>query len=362
MTGTAPERPLVSVIIPIRQEAAYIARSLGAVLRQTYPKDRVEVLLVDGMSSDETRAIAADVAVEHGWAVGALERGPGSVTILDNPARLIPQALNVGVRAARGEYIVRVDGHCEIQPDHVERCVEVLERTGHECVGGGWDTVGESAMSQVIAVATSSVFGVGNASYRTGRDTAGPVDTVPFGAWHRSVFDRFGLFDEELSRAEDDEMAFRITRGGGTIWYEPAIRSVYYSRSDLPRLWRQYFNYGLYKVRVGRKHRAVATVRQLVPGLFVLALGLGAGSSLLTRRARWFAAVAGPYAAANAVMSLRLGAREGKPPAALAATFSTLHLAYGTGYLYGIWRWRHDPPAKPAIGRRAPERAGASQW
>lgn len=323
--------PFVTVIMPIRNEAAYIARSLGAVLAQDYPPDRLEILVVDGMSEDGTRDLVADLQIRNPQFV---------IRLLDNPARIVPTALNIGLRHARGEVIVRVDGHCEIAPDYVRRCVEGLQETGADCVGGVCITVGETSTARAIALAQSSWFGVGGVAFRTGRSTPGYVDTVPFGAYRREVFHRIGGFDEELVRNQDDEFNFRLTQAGGKIWLDPSIRSVYYSRASLRGLWRQYFQYGLYKVRVMQKRKGIPSWRLLVPPAFVLGLLGSALLAMAIREPLWALAVAAPYVMANLGASLWTARRDPLALPLLPLAFATLHLAYGLGFLWGLWRWR----------------------
>jgi glycosyltransferase involved in cell wall biosynthesis len=317
--------------MPVRNEGSYLERSLGAVLRQDYPHERLEVIVVDGASDDATASIAADIGA--GAAV--------PVTVLQNPARITPVSLNIGVRAAAGEYIIRVDGHCEIEADYVRRCVELL-RAGHDCVGGQCITEGETSDARAIAAAQSSPFGVGNVAFRIGQLSAGPVDTVPFGAFPRSLFDRIGFFDEELVRNQDDEFTFRITQSGGVVWYDPAIRSRYWSRASLRGLWRQYFQYGKYKVRVLQKRGALASPRQAVPPLFVGALIVSAFVSVVSRRGRWVLAVAVPYAVANGAVATKVGRDSAVPAPVVAGAFATMHVSYGLGFLAGAYRWRSE--------------------
>jgi glycosyltransferase involved in cell wall biosynthesis len=324
------EYPLVTVIMPIRDEARYIARSLGAVLAQDYPADKIEVLVVDGMSRDDTRAIVGQASA------GAPQI---AVTILDNPAGTAPAALNIGLRHAHGAVIVRVDGHCEIAPDYLRRCVEVLDATHADCVGGPMVTIGETPIARAIARAQSSKFGVGGVAFRTGREQPGYVDTLAFGAYRREVFDRIGCFDEELVRNQDDELNFRLNQAGGKIWLDPAIHSTYYSRASLVKLWRQYYEYGFYKVRVIQKRGGVASWRHLVPGAFVLSLLLSLLLAVLTRRPRWALSVVGPYALANGAASLATARKAPRQLSLLPPIFATLHVAYGLGFLWGCVRW-----------------------
>jgi len=327
-SGCALPAPFVTVIMPIRNEAGFIERSLGAVLAQDYPADRLEVLVVDGMSTDGTREKV------QAW----LALYP-NLRLLDNPGRIVPTGLNAGLREARGEVIIRVDGHCEIAPDYVRRCVELLERTGADNVGGVQRAVSDTWVGRAIALATSSAFGVGGARFHYAREP-GWADTVYLGAYRREVFERIGGFDEELVRNQDDEFNFRLLQAGGRIWLDPCIRVVYYSRPTLRRLWRQYFEYGLYKVRVMQKRGGVASPRHLVPAGFVLGLGATLVPASLARLPLLALAVAAPYAVANLLASLWAARCTWRTLPLLPVAFATMHLSYGLGFLWGLWRWR----------------------
>ena len=320
---------MVSVIMPVRDEAHYIRRSLGAVLAQDYPAERMEVIVADGMSTDRTRAI-----------VQALQARHPNLRLADNPGKIVPTGLNAAIRQAKGEIIIRVDGHTEIAPDYVRQCVETLERTGADNVGGCMNPVGEGVFGQAVALATSTPFGVGGGRFHYS-DREESVDTVYMGAWRREVFDRIGYFDEELVRNQDDEFNFRLIQAGGKIWLDPSIRSVYYSRASLRRLWHQYFQYALYKVRVIQKRGAVPSWRHLVPAAFALALLGSLFLALVTRQFLWGLSVAGPYALANLLASLWTARRDWLTLPALPLAFATIHLAYGLGFLWGLWRWRN---------------------
>ena len=270
----------VSIIIPIRNEAQYIRRCLNSVLSQDYPSDRMEILVVDGMSDDGTREIVQQI-IEDRSPDAKDEPGSGSienearprVVLLDNPKRIVPSALNIGLSQAQGEVIMRIDGHCEIAPDYISRCLELLERTGADNVGGPLKTISDTLVGRAISLATSSAFGVGGVRFRCSTNP-GWVDTVFPGAFPRQVFERIGNFDEELVRNQDDEFNFRLRQSGGKIWLDPSIKISYYARSNFRGLWRQYLQYGFYKVRVIQKRGAVPSWRHLIPAAFVSGLTL----------------------------------------------------------------------------------------
>ncbi len=327
--------PLVSIVMPIRNEARHIGRCLEAVLAQDYAAEQIEVLIADGMSADATRA-RIEETLEHARAAGRPAR---QLQLIDNPERIVSTALNRAIRLAHGEIILRVDGHCVIAPDYVRRCVEGLQTIAADCVGGTIQTVGETPVARAIALAQSAPFGVGGARFRY-TTVPGYVDTLAFGAYRRVVFERIGLFDEELVRNQDDEFNLRLTRAGGKIWLDPQIRSTYYSRATLRALARQYFEYGFWKVRVIQKHGRPASWRHLVPALFWGVLVLALAASVITGSAWWIAAVVLPYVGACLVAAAVLAARHGwhalvyAPPA-----FMAMHLAYGAGFWAGLVRW-----------------------
>jgi glycosyltransferase involved in cell wall biosynthesis len=329
----------VTVIMPIRNEAAFIERSLGAVLAQDYPADLLEVLVVDGMSDDGTRDTV----------VPMLERRPKS-RLLDNPERIVPTAMNIGLAEATGDVIVRVDGHAVVEPDYVSQCIQVLDEKRADCVGGSIRTVSTTATAQAIAEAMGSPFGVGDARFRTTHDRSMWVDTLAFGAYKREVFDRVGLFDEELVRNQDDEFNYRLRAAGGRIWLDPRIRSTYYARSTFRSLWRQYYQYGYWKVRVFQKVPGSAQLRHWVPPLFALAvLGGLLGAVLIPVLRVPYLGGLFVYTMANLVSSALVAARRGwRHLLRLPFVFATLHLSYGLGFWRGVLRfgppWRQARP------------------
>lgn len=338
------EEPLVSVIIPVRDEENSIVACLEAVLRQEYPARLVEILVVDGRSTDRTRALVAAIAAAD----------PSMcVRLLDNPGGIASTALNIGIRAARGKIIARVDGHTIIAPNYIRQCVDVLAETGADNVGGLMRPCGTGYIGTCIALATTSRFGVGNSRFHY-NERGGEVETVYLGCFRRSIFERAGLFDEGLERNQDDEFNDRIVATGGKIWLSPHIRSTYFNRGSLRALWRQYYQYGYWKVRVLRRHPKALRVRHLVPAVLVASLG---GSAMLTilgallsssrdgkRRTRHvtFLLVGGAwgtYGGTTVVAAIVIAARRGWRflPGVLASLWA-LHVGYGAGFLAGLFR------------------------
>ncbi len=331
MIAEAPERrsPFVSVVIPCRNEAAYIDACLTSVEASDFPKDRLEALVVDGMSDDGTRAAIERHLRTNPW-----------LTRLDNPDRITPSAMNIGIRHARGDVIVRLDAHCHYPTDYISKVVSWLVESGADNVGGVCRTqpANRSAKARAIALGGSHPFGVGNSHFRIGAREPRSVDTVPFGCYRREVFDEIGLFDEELVRNQDDELNARLVKHGGRILLVPEIVSDYFARDSLVKLWRMYFQYGYFKPLVARKLGAVMTVRQVVPAAFVSSsLALAALSWPIPVARELLAAVLVAYATADAAAATHAGWGEG--PGCifwLTAVFPILHLSYGLGFLKGV--------------------------
>lgn len=349
MTPVAPAAPLVSVVMPVRNEEAHIGRTVAAVLAQDYPADRLEVLVADGRSADGTRDVLARLAARD-----------GRLKVIDNPGRIVATGLNAAIRQSRGEIVVRVDGHTEIEVGYVRACAEALSRTGADNACGRMTAVGDGAFGRAVAAATSSRFGVGGARFHYSEREEW-VDTVYLGAWRREVFSWIGFFDEELVRDQDDEFNHRLRAAGGRILLSPAVRSRYTVRGTPRSLYRQYFQYGFWKVRVMQKHTAQMRPRQLVPPLFVLVFLLLAGVALAwprTQAARLpLAALAALYLVADVFAALAVAARQRANPLLLAIVFPVLHVAYGTGFLAGLvhFRGRWGENSSSAAARNAPE-------
>lgn len=328
--------PSVTFIMPIRNEASFIARSLGAVLAQDYPSERVQVLIVDGISTDDTREEIARLKSSY----------PDiQIKVLDNPQRIVPTGMNIGLGCATGDVIVRVDGHTIIDHDYARQCVAALGRTGADNVGGRMDAVSHNTFGRAVALATSSRFGVGGARFHYSKREEW-VDTVYMGAWPRRTFDQVGFFDEEMVRNQDDEFNYRTTSKGGRILLSPEIKSHYYNRSTIYSLFRQYFQYGYWKVRVLQKHHRQMRLRQFIPPAFVAALLIALCLTPFYSAGRWMLGlVAGLYAVANLTASyLSARTENGRIWLIIPFTFMIVHMAYGLGFLTGIFSfWKHWP-------------------
>jgi succinoglycan biosynthesis protein ExoA len=323
------ELPLVTAIVAMRDEEAYIGKCLDSLAAQDCPSARLEVLVVDGRSTDRSREVvsARQVSMPH-------------LRLLDNERRISPAAFNIGIREARGQVLIIISAHCFLAPDYVSSCVEYLNKTDADCVGGPIETIGETDTARAIALAMSSPFGVGDALFRYS-EREQYVDTLAFGAYRRDVFERVGLFDEELVGSEDDEFNYRLRSHGGKLLLTPAIKSFYYGRGSFAALCRQYFRYGLGKVRVVARHPKLVRLRHFIPALFVASLVV---SALLSLVSPWFALllalIVGCYLVFSLWASVRIAASEGwRYLPFLPAAFACLHLSYGAGFILGVARF-----------------------
>lgn len=336
----------VTVILPCRNEVHHIAACLDSILASAHPAERMEVLVVDGMSDDGTRQLLEQYT-----------KANPRIRVLDNPGRVVPTALNIGIRAATGEVIVRMDGHVVYPPEYIPRLVGALMEGGADNVGGCLITLpaDPSPVAQAIAIAMSHPFGVGNAHFRIGAKEARYVDTVPFGCFRRDLFKRVGFFDEELVRNQDDEFSHRIIRHGGKVRLIPDVVCYYYARGSLRQAARMFYQYGAFKPLVARKVGRIMTVRQLVPAMFVVALlGTAVGTLLWPPLGLLGAGIAAAYAFCVGACAVPVVRTHGwRTALALMVALPVVHLSYGFGFLRGLrdgvfgrGRWR-DPAAVP---------------
>ncbi len=338
-----------TIIMPVRNEGAWLRRTLAAVLGQDDPSGLLEVIVADGMSEDDTRAIVEGIMASH-----------PHLRMIDNPSRIVPTGLNSAIREARGDVIVRVDGHTTVATDYVSECLAALRRTQADNVGGPMRAVGDGWFGKAVAAATSSPFGVGGARFHYSESEEW-VDTVYLGAWRKETFDRIGLFDEEMVRDQDDELNYRLLDRGGRILLSPRIRSSYTVRGTPLSLWRQYFQYGFWKVRVMQKHPRQLRLRQLAPPAFVAALVLSAAAAWMSPGAMLLWCTV-PLAYAGASLAASLAGARGAGWSIvplLPLAYGIIHVAYGLGFLAGLvrfgtkWRARRDHRPIPAANEDA---------
>jgi glycosyltransferase involved in cell wall biosynthesis len=335
--------PTVTIIIPCRNERRSIGGLLDSILAQDCLLESNELIeweayVADGLSDDGTRELIDAYSARH-----------PRIQRIDNPARTVPQGLNEAIRRSTGRIIVRMDAHTEYASDYVRTCVETLLRTGAQNVGGPARTKSHGFWQRAIAAAYRSKFACGGARFHD-PGYEGYVDTVTYGCWRRETLERLGGFDEMLVRNQDDELNLRIVRAGGKIWQTPRIVSWYHPRSRLKDLFRQYFQYGFWKVAVIRKHRIPASWRHLVPVAWVLAnlafLLLAAAAFALGHRdlavsmAIAWAGLLSMYLAASVAAGVISAQQEGWDLLpVLPLVYAVYHFSYGLGFLMGLAYW-----------------------
>ncbi len=327
--------PSITIVVPCRNEAVAIRAFLDSLLAQDLDGIEWEVIVADGMSDDGTRAILDEYCQEQ-----------PRVRVIDNPGRIVSTGLNAAIAAARGEVILRMDAHTVYEGDYVRQCVGTLRKTGADNVGGPWIARGEAYIARAIAAAFQSRFSAGAA---TSHDASyeGLVNTVYLGCWRKQTLSKLGPFDETLVRNQDDELNLRLIRAGGIVWQSPRIRSWYKPRNSLSALFRQYFQYGFWKVAVIRKHRLPASWRHLVPGTFVLVnvlllltafLSWTLGARSVAKDAGWaWASQAVAYGVLLLAASIATAEKRGWGLLPiLPFVFVVYHVSYGVGFLAGM--------------------------
>jgi succinoglycan biosynthesis protein ExoA len=344
---------LVSVIVACRDEARRITAFVNSLLSQDTGPIVWEIIIADGMSDDGTREVLRKYVGQH-----------SQVLMIDNPGRIVSTGLNAAIRASRGEIIIRMDAHTEYAPDYIRQCVAVLEESGADNVGGPARTKAEGYLPRAIAAAYHSRFSSGGAKFRE-EDYEGDVDSVTYGCWRKSTLERLGLFDEALVRNQDDELNLRLVRSGGKIWQSRAIVSWYRPRTTLSSLFRQYFQYGFWKIAVIRKHQLPASWRHLVPGTFVLVNLILILAIIGAWTAAWrpvfkfslaalaaLAALDVAYLAACLVAALAVARRnDWRLFPILPVVFAAFHFSYGIGFLLGLVAWPLNGPRWARLGK-----------
>ena len=318
---TAVDRPKVTVVIPVRNEAGTIEACLESVLVQTEPS--LQVVVVDGMSEDATAEIVRRVR----------ERDP-RVELLDNPGRVVPHAMNIALAAARAPWLVRVDGHATIPPGYVAQALAHLETGRWGGVGGVKRSVGHTPAGRAIAVAMGSRFGVGGSTYHYGRRQT-EVEHVPFGCYPTALAREIGGWDERLVVNQDFEFDHRIRLAGHRILFDPELVIDWDCRQSVPDLYRQYRRYGRGKVKVALLHPDSVKPRHLLPPAFVAVAAVSALTATVRPRAL---AVMAPYAAALGVAGATVGRRQLTPGERmlLPAAFAAMHVGWGIGFWRGL--------------------------
>lgn len=321
---------MLSVICPIYNEGKYIAQFLESLLKQDYPQDDMEILLVDGMSNDRTREIVAGYTVKYPF-----------IRVIDNPDKIVPYAMNRGIEAAKGDVIMRLDAHASYQPDYFSVLVKGLRRLNADNVGTVCETdvLNKTPKTLAIREVLGNKFGVGNSTFRTGIDREQEVETVPFGCWPREVFEKYGKYDVRLVRNQDIELNKRIIRGGGKIYILPDTYCTYLARETWHALAKNNYGNGKWNILTVYYTKTLSSLslRHFIPLLFLLSLIVPLFLALIW----WpFALISAAsllaYIGLLSVVSLKLAVEKKLNFCYLFITFFVLHLSYGWGSLVGI--------------------------
>ena len=321
----------VSVIIPCRNEENFIGKVLENLLDQEYPRTGMEIIVVDGESDDNTTEVIQDYVQRY-----------DHIRYVNNPDKVVPHAMNIGIRHARGNVIMRVDAHSEYPKNYVSRLTKELDRLNADNVGGIWDTQpgANTLIAEAIAAASSSPFGIGNAEYRFKQTEAKKVNTVPYGCYRRSVFERIGMYDQDLIRNQDDELNARLINAGGSICLIPDVKIKYFARPTLYKMMKMFYQYGFFKPLVNKKLGKPATARQFFPPVFVAFLFF-TPIALLTAWGPIYTIIGlGPYMFGNFVFSLITATKYRTMIfVVLPMVFFCIHVSYGIGYWSGLVRF-----------------------
>ena len=321
----------VSIICPVFNEEKYIEACIVSILEQDYPKEAMEVLFIDGNSTDNSTGIIKRYTAQYSF-----------LKLLNNPERIVPYALNKGLEAAKGEVIMRLDAHCTYPTNYISELVRYLYQLNADNVGGVWNTqpAKDTPICQAIAFASSHPFGVGGSMHKIGASKIMETDTVPFGCYKREIFDKTGLFDTDLVRNQDDEFNGRLLNLGGKIYLIPQVIINYTARDTLCKMRKMYYQYGLYKPLVNKKLGAPATVRQFFPILFLLGLTIGGVVCMIwPLLLHFYTSVLLLYLFIGIVVGSMGAIRAHQPLLALLMpyVFFNIHMSYGIGYLVGIF-------------------------
>ena len=319
----------VSVIVPILNEELYIENCLESLLAQDYPKDYLEIILVDGMSTDKTLEIINRYIEKYPF-----------IKLLKNEKKIIPCALNLGIKNASGDYIVRMDAHAFYEKDYISKSIEYLIKTGADNVGGPTRVEGKTFTQKTVAAAYSSPFALGGSKHYD-ENFEGEVDTVSWGIFKKQFLIDIGMYDERLPKSEDDDLNYRINKSGGKVFVTPKIKSTYYPQNKFTGLFKQYFNYGLWKVAGIKKHKKPARLAHLVPMMFVLFLVVFGVVSIFNLAVRsLFLAVMSLYFALDFYFSFKnKKAINFSMKCYLLLAHIVIHIAYGLGFWAGIFRF-----------------------
>ena len=310
--------PSVSILLPIRNEEDFIAQTLKSIIEQDYPKEKLELVIADGDSSDGTIS-----------EINKLKKEFNNLKILHNKHKTMPKGFNLALNSSKSDIVLMLGGHSVLPKNYISKSIKNLKNYNSSCAGGVIQAIGDGFWGNIIASSISSVFGVGNVSFRLKNIKSGYVNSIPFGCYNRSIFDKIGDLDEELIRNQDDEFNFRLTQSGYKIWQDSSLVIKYFCRLSLKKLFNQYLQYGLFKVRVIQKRKTLISFRHIIPSLFLISLLIPVMSIYI-----FFA-----YFLLGLFFSIKINKFNIAKLIACQITFFIIHLSYGLGFIFGQFKF-----------------------
>ncbi|MDR2406743.1 MAG: glycosyltransferase family 2 protein [Bacteroidales bacterium] len=321
--------PFVSIICPAYNEEKFIASCINSMLEQDFPKENLEIFIVDGRSTDKTREMVMQYAKQYAF-----------IHLLDNPYKIAPYALNIGIQKAKGEVIMRIDAHSTYPKNYVSTLVKYLFELNADNVGGMCNTLPANNTTRAISIAIGSShwFGVGNSMFRIGADKIMEVDTVPFGCYRKNVFERVGYFDEELIRNQDNEFNARLKNASGKIYLIPEVVINYTARDTWYKIYRMYYQYALFSPLVNKKLGKPDSIKRFIPALFLCGLIIGIFLCFISILFLWILlSVIGIYVLIGMSIGFIVANKWKKTMLifCMPITFFLMHIAYALGYITG---------------------------
>ena len=304
--------------MPIRNEEDFIGQTLKSIIEQDYPKEKIELVIADGDSNDGTIS-----------EINKLKKEFYNLKILRNKDKSMPKGFNLALNSSKSDIVLMLGGHSIVPKNYISKSVKNLKNYNSSCAGGVIEAIGDGFWGNVIARSISSFFGIGNVSFRLKNSKSGYVNSIPFGCYKRSIFDIIGVLDEELIRNQDDEFNFRLTQSGYKIWQDSSLVIKYFCRISLKKLFNQYLQYGVYKVRVIQKRRALISFRHVIPSLFLISLFIPVISIYV------FLA----YFLSGLFFSIKINKFNFTKLFACQITFFIIHLSYGLGFIFGQFKF-----------------------
>ena len=339
---------MISFILPIRNEAKLISKTVNSILNQKFNDRRFEIIISDGESNDGTKQIIEKLGKKH-----------KEIKVINNPEKISASGFNKALTICTGDIIIRVDGHVILDENYLENYYAVIKKVDADCIGGKTIHVGLGLIGKSISLAQSSKFGVGGALFRENVKIGTYVDTLAFGVYKRELFQEFNGYDEELKKNQDDEFNFRIIQNDKKIWLDPSILSYYFTRNSYIKLFAQYFQYGFFKVRVMQKRRGIASWRHIVPGGFCLSLIFSVIIFLIKKELMFLVSLFFVYSFTNLIATVFEFLRKPKHILSvlmLPLTFFILHISYGIGFLCGSFyfldKWGDIHVKSPSFNRK----------